>query len=192
MFTCFCTTLLILYLCVVLAFCTCPFGEHVYRPSLLCNPCLLTKIDNNNNYSRDSRRTNIYCNPFEQFISYPCYWYIQPFTSNSPAILPLANHNSWPMGVGSRQGLQTGADINASSDDATRGHWVEKSSLDLRGSTQATGQGGNRPFPKWRHLVKMVTAIWGTLIFSSIGSRFEMIILRLILSCGDQVWLVGY
>jgi len=49
-FICFCTALLLLYFCVVLVSCTCPFGaEHVCRPSLLCNPCLLTKIDNNNN-----------------------------------------------------------------------------------------------------------------------------------------------
>ena len=48
-FICFCTTLLFLYLCVVLVSCSCPFGEHVCRPNLLCNPCLLTKIDNNNN-----------------------------------------------------------------------------------------------------------------------------------------------
>ena len=49
-FICFCTTLLVLYLCVVLVSCTYPFREHVCRPSLLCNPCLLTKIDNNNNW----------------------------------------------------------------------------------------------------------------------------------------------
>ena len=43
----FCTTFLFLYLCVALLSCTCPFWEHVCRPSLLCNPCLFTKIDNN-------------------------------------------------------------------------------------------------------------------------------------------------
>ena len=43
-FICFCTTLLFSYLCIVLVSCTCPFEKHICRPSLLCNPCLLTII----------------------------------------------------------------------------------------------------------------------------------------------------